>query len=158
MTKQEAGTLIAIVAKFKQIADDEFGGRIYDNVLTIFNKLKTNEKRIFLKGLVNTCFIVEGKVLVSTEDLMDLKNAILETRDKIESQTREPIDAVVEDTNKALLTRQLLSLKKLVVIAMIVISSAVVLGLLIVGSANATFTESVSLVSNFISLFTDVLS
>lgn len=109
MTKKEVTSLIGVIAKVKDIAERDYSGMIYDNILAIFNKLGTKEKRVLLKGLINICFVVEDKVLVSTSDLLEVKEAVLKTKNKVEALPS------IEEANKIELARQLVKLKTLIV-------------------------------------------
>lgn len=83
MTGQKIVTLIEVIAKVKNISDAEFQSKVYDNILTIFNRLNTKEKKVLLKGLINICFIVEDKVLINTSDLVEVKEAVKHAEDSI---------------------------------------------------------------------------
>jgi len=66
-------SLISVIGKVKNISDREYDGRVYDHILTIFNKLSTKEKRVLLRGLINIVFIVEDKVVLNSTDLDHLR-------------------------------------------------------------------------------------
>lgn len=86
MTEQENTTLVAVINKVKTIASNKFDGRVYDNVLAIFNMLTTREKRILLKGLINICFIVEDKIVVDSGLLMGIKHEMhVDAKETVES-------------------------------------------------------------------------
>ncbi len=78
MTDKKPLYLIVVIAKIKDIAEHQYDGKIYDNILAIFNKLTTKEKRVLLRGLINLCFIVEDKVLLNNSDLDPIKNHLAE--------------------------------------------------------------------------------
>jgi len=67
-------SLISVIGKVKNISDKEYDGRVYDHILTIFNKLTTREKRVLLRGLINIVFIVEDKVVLNSTDLDHLRS------------------------------------------------------------------------------------
>ena len=113
MTKQQIVTLIGVISKVKEIADAEYDGKVYDNILAIFNKLQTREKRVLLKGLINICFVVEDKILVSTDDLIEVKEAISDT--KLVCETAYS----VEQNNKDEIALQLIKLKKLMTLGLV---------------------------------------
>lgn len=125
MTKKEIVTLIGVIAKVRQLADYEYEGKIYDNILTIFNKLKTAEKRVLLKGLINICFVVEDKILVSIDDLVEVKDAVEHTKNKVDDVYS------IEQNNKQLLASQLIRLKTLVTKAIILTMVVLILMILI---------------------------
>lgn len=61
-------TLARVIAKVKKIADEEFDGKLYDNVMAIFNELSVRERIIFLRGLMHFCSIIEMTVLNQVND------------------------------------------------------------------------------------------
>jgi len=69
--------LITVIAKIKNISESEYDGKIYDNILAIFNKLSTKEKRVLLRGLINLCFLVEDKVLLNKSDIKPVADQLL---------------------------------------------------------------------------------
>lgn len=123
MTKKEIVTLISVIARVKQIAEQEYEGMIYDNILTIFNALKTAEKRVLLKGLINICFVVEDKILVSIDDLIDVKSAVEDTNSRVTDIYS------VEQANRQLLASQLVHLKTLMTKALILALVILLIGL-----------------------------
>ena len=125
MTKKEITTLIGVIARVRQLADEKFNGLVYDNILTIFNSLKTNEKRVLLKGLINICFVVEDKILVSIDDLVEVKDAVEQTKNKMDDVY------TVEQMNKETLASQLLHLKTLITKAIILTLITILLGIMI---------------------------
>ena len=112
-----------IIAKVKEIAERDYKGKIYDNILTIFNKLTTREKRILLKGLINICFVVEDKVLVSSNDLVEVKDQLTENRNAFMS---------IEESNKLELAKQLVKLKVLIMRVLSLLLAAIIIGLLVI--------------------------
>lgn len=125
MTKKEVVTLIGVIAKVRQVADDQHNGMVYDNILTIFNGLKTAEKRVLLKGLINICFVVEDKILVSIDDLVEVKDAVEHTKSRVDDVY------TVEQTNKQLLASQLIHLKTLITKAIILTLITILMGFMI---------------------------
>jgi len=59
MNDVEKLTLHYVIAKIKTIGRTQYDNKVYENILAIFNQLSTREKRILLKGLINTCFLME---------------------------------------------------------------------------------------------------
>jgi hypothetical protein len=100
--KNNNDTLIAVINKIRSIAIMEYDNKIYDNIHIIYEKLSGIEKRILLKGLINVCFIVEGKALVNSTDLIDVKESLLNTNTKIDATSKE-----IEDLN----AREMIKLK-----------------------------------------------
>lgn len=145
MTKQDIVTLIGVIAKVKEIAERDYNGMIYDNILAIFNKLATKEKRVLLKGLINICFVVEDKILVSTDDLLEVKDAITETKGKIE------VISTVEENNKLELAKQLVRLKTIIVQAFILLLLVILIGLLVLAPANSGVTVIIASLSELFS-------
>jgi hypothetical protein len=45
-------TLLTVANKVQQIADKEYNGNIFDNVLTIFRRLSVSERRVMLIGIM----------------------------------------------------------------------------------------------------------
>lgn len=56
-------SLATVVSKVKHISEVQFEGKVYDNILAIFNQLTISEKRILLRGLIGICFTVEQSIL-----------------------------------------------------------------------------------------------
>jgi len=137
-------TLITVVAKVKEIGSRDYDNKIYDNILTIFNKLTTKEKRILLRGLINVCFIVEDKALVSTNDLAEMKDVIVEARGKIESAQS------VEEQNRLELAKQLVKLKTTIVQALILLLMTIILGFILISMYSDPS-------NSFISMLTDLI-
>lgn len=79
-------TLAKVIAKFKQIADEDFDGKIYENVMSIFNELSVKERALLLRGLINFCFIVEDEIVKNTCALTMVKVSEDEKRNAIDSE------------------------------------------------------------------------
>ena len=142
MTKKEITTLIGVIAKIKEISDRDYDSKLYDNILAIFNRLNTREKRTLLKGLINICFIVEDKVLVSSADLEEVKDAILTTKETI--LTSKDTIASVEEGNRVELTNELIKLKIMFVKALLIVLVTILATFLI-----TKFNISLDLTSSF---------
>lgn len=147
MTKQERVTLIGVIAKVKEIADRDYDNKIYENILAIFNKLNTQQKRILLKGLINICFVVEDKVLVSTADLLEVKDAVLETKGRIESSQS------IEEGNKVELAKQLIKMKTLIIEAVILFLLTCLVIILVIARNNDVIISIISNISQLINFF-----
>lgn len=80
--KDQETTLVGIVTKMKRIAAEQYNGRVFDNIYSIFMQLKVVEKRILLKGLINVLLIVEDKMVDGTlsgkEYTSDVTQAIVQ--------------------------------------------------------------------------------
>jgi len=79
-------TVVAVINKIKYIADTKYEGKAYDNIMIIFNKLNTDEKRVLLRGLMNICFIFEDKFVVETQAIEEVKVLVKENKDTIENE------------------------------------------------------------------------
>lgn len=65
-------TLSGVLVKVKSIALNNYNDRIYDNILPIFSTLHTTEKKIFLKGLLNICYIMNDGEQVSVKKVKEM--------------------------------------------------------------------------------------
>ena len=83
--KQQQRSLLGIITKMKRIAVEQYEGRIYDNIYSIFSQLSTTERRMFLKGVMNILLIVEDKAssgllvnqaYIPTSGLNSIKTAV----------------------------------------------------------------------------------
>lgn len=93
-------TLQGVIIKIKEIAADQYDGKIYDNILSIFNQLETPEKRVFLKGLINLCFIVEDRILSDSVTMGQVKTAVEDAKETIQAEIGD-----IEKINKIELIR-----------------------------------------------------
>lgn len=71
MSRNNKKTLASVISRVKQISEDQYDGKIYDNILAIFNQLTTIEKRVLLRGLIGICFVVDEKILERGEETRD---------------------------------------------------------------------------------------
>jgi hypothetical protein len=99
-------SLSAVILRIRTIANNHYQGKIYDNILPIFNQLTTVEKRVLLRGLVGICFIVEDKILAETETVRDIRQQV-ETTVKKGLQTKQDTEEVLEVENQ----KQMISMK-----------------------------------------------
>lgn len=60
-------SLALVISKIRQVANEQYNGKVYDNILSIFNSLTTVEKRVLLRGLIGFAFMVEEKILSETD-------------------------------------------------------------------------------------------
>ena len=51
-----------VIDKFRIIADNEYDGKIYDNVLSIYMQLTHSERKLFLKSLLQVYFIFNRSI------------------------------------------------------------------------------------------------
>lgn len=103
-------TVVSIIKKIKTISDEKYEGKVYDNIMPIFNKLTTEEKRLLLKGLMNICFILEDKILIPSESLDEVKTMVNDNKNTIQSEIEN-----IEQFNQ----RELIRLKTWLVKAII---------------------------------------
>lgn len=103
-------TVVSIIKKIKTISDEKYEGKVYDNIMPIFNKLTTEEKRLLLKGLMNICFILEDKILIPSESLDEVKTVVNDNKNTIQSEIEN-----IEQFNQ----RELIRLKTWLVKAII---------------------------------------
>lgn len=103
-------TVVSIIKKIRTISDEKYEGKVYDNIMPIFNKLTTEEKRLLLKGLMNICFILEDKILIPSESLDEVKTMVNDNKNTIQSEIEN-----IEQFNQ----RELIRLKTWLVKAII---------------------------------------
>ena len=60
-------SLATVIVKVKHISEVQYEGRVYDNILPIFNQLSTIERRVLLRGLIGICFTIEDQILEDRE-------------------------------------------------------------------------------------------
>jgi hypothetical protein len=148
--EKEALSLLAVIAKIKNIADSEFENKVYDNILTIFNRLNTREKKILLKGLINICFIIDNKVLVNSNDLLDVKAAVKCAEDIIVSSNNS-----VEEYNKVELIKLKSWLVKTTTLALLI---GILVTIIITAKASASDGTASSLVDNLLAVMKVIFS
>ena len=51
-----------VVSKIRYIADHEYDGKVYENILTIYHQLTTREREVLLRGVINICFLAQESV------------------------------------------------------------------------------------------------
>lgn len=52
---KEKLSLRSVLDKIEKAADEQYDGRVYENILAIFKELEIAEQRVFLRGLINIC-------------------------------------------------------------------------------------------------------
>lgn len=109
MPEQQKQKLSDVIVRVKDIASNQYEGRVYDNILNIFADLTLSEQRTLLKGLINICFIVEGQVIENKIDINDNKQ-------KIETNTEniDKLDHETTEIKKELIEIELLNKKELI--------------------------------------------
>jgi hypothetical protein len=50
---KERISLRSVLDKIEKAADEQYDGRVYENILAIFKELEITEQRVFLRGLIN---------------------------------------------------------------------------------------------------------
>lgn len=90
--KDEQKSLAGIVAKIKAIGNEQYDGKMFDNIYSIFNQLLVSERRMLLKGIINILLIVEDKSAngtlvnqgyVQTPGLGAVQNTVLQVEEHI---------------------------------------------------------------------------
>ena len=143
-------TVVAVINKIKYIADSKHEGKVYDNIMSIFNKLNTDEKRVLLKGLMNICFIFEDKFVVETQAIEEVKVLVKENKDTIETEIEN-----IEQFNQKELIRLKTWLVKTVVKSVIGSFVLFSLGLIMFGNDDNAMSK---LLKNVFDLFKVIFS
>lgn len=143
-------TVVGVINKIKYISDTKYDGKVYDNIMPIFNKLSTDEKRVLLRGLMNICFIFEDKFVVETQAIDEVKVLVKENKETIETEIEN-----IEQFNQ----KELIRLKTWLVKAVVktVIGSFVLfsLGLILFGNDDNAMSK---LFKNVFDLFKVIFS
>lgn len=143
-------TVVGVINKIKYIADTKYDGKVYDNIMSIFNKLNTDEKRVLLRGLMNICFIFEDKFVVETQAIDEVKSLVRENKDTIESEIEN-----IEQFNQRELIRLKTWLVKTVVKSIIGSFVLFSLGLIMFGNDDNAVSK---LLKNVFDLFKVIFS
>lgn len=143
-------TVVGVINKIKYIADTKYDGKVYDNIMSIFNKLNTDEKRVLLRGLMNICFIFEDKFVVETQAIDEVKSLVRENKDTIESEIEN-----IEQFNQRELIRLKTWLVKTVVKSIIGSFVLFSLGLIMFGNDDNAISK---LLKNVFDLFKVIFS
>jgi predicted phosphohydrolase len=143
-------TVVGVINKIKYIADTKYEGKVYDNIMPIFNKLNTDEKRVLLKGLMNICFIFEDKFVVETQAIEEVKVLVKENKDTIENEIEN-----IEQFNQRELIRLKTWLVKTVVKSIIGSFVLFSLGLIMFGNDDNAISK---LLKNVFDLFKVIFS
>lgn len=143
-------TVVAVINKIKYIADSKYEGKVYDNIMIIFNKLNTDEKRVLLRGLMNICFIFQDKFVVETQAIEEVKVLVKENKDTIENEIEN-----IEQFNQKELIRLKTWLVKTVVKSVIGSFVLFSLGLIMFGNDDNAMSK---LLKNVFDLFKVIFS
>lgn len=143
-------TVVAVINKIKYIADSKYEGKVYDNIMIIFNKLNTDEKRVLLRGLMNICFIFQDKFVVETQAIEEVKILVKENKDTIENEIEN-----IEQFNQKELIRLKTWLVKTVVKSIIGSFVLFSLGLIMFGNDDNAMSK---LLKNVFDLFKVIFS
>lgn len=120
MPIEKITTLIGVVAKVKEIGEQNYQNKIYDNIHHIYNQLTEREQTVLLKGLINICFIVEGKVLVDSSELKTVQEVIVDSKEAI-------LDT--ENANKIALAKEIIKLKIVLIKSILAALLCIIIGL-----------------------------
>jgi len=133
VTKAENYSLMQVIAKIKNMAESDYDNKIYDNILTIFNRLMIRDRKILLKGLINICFIIDDKTLVDNNDLEKVKLSLLDTKESLAVGLRS-----IEEYNELELIKLKTWLVKALSIGLLVMVACFILLGIKIGSDNGT--------------------
>lgn len=90
--KEEKTTLVSVIDRVKKIADEQHEGKVYDNVLAIFDQLSLRERQTLLRGLINICFLVDNRLLEDSSVSNGCSKTILDHEiDTIESYNKKEL-------------------------------------------------------------------
>jgi hypothetical protein len=84
MSDQEQEKLSVILTKIKEIGNESYEGKVFDNILNIFADLTLAEQRALLKNLITICFIVQDQVLDNAANIAINKSQIQTNKQNIE--------------------------------------------------------------------------
>ena len=120
MPNEKITTLIGVVSKVKDIGEREYSNKIYDHIHQIYHQLTEREQVVLLRGLINICFIVEGKVLVDSSELTTVRNEIAGSKEAI-------LDT--ENSNKIALAKEIIKLKIILIKSILAALLCIIIGL-----------------------------
>lgn len=156
--KHEQRSLPGVITKMKTIAVEQYDGKIYDNVYSIFNQLSAAERRMFLKGVVNILLIIDDKansgVLVNqayipSAGLNNIKNSVLQAEQHITDNLSS-----IEQFN----AREMIKLKSTITkIAVITVAVAIVGMLLTAVYLSNSRGETIGLFTEFGKIIAEVM-
>lgn len=93
-----------VMDKFRIIADNEYDGKIYENVLSIYAQLTHAERKLFLKSLIQVYFIFSRSISEASLPDEDKK------KDKTAKEVCTVIQSEIDDISSAN-ERELIKLK-----------------------------------------------
>lgn len=64
---KERISLRSVLDKIEKAAEEQYDGRIYENILAIFKELEISEQRVFLRGLVNICLTFKTDLTIEKQ-------------------------------------------------------------------------------------------
>ncbi len=76
-SEDDAPKLHELMEKFRSIGKNDYSGKVYDNVMSIFDELTLEEQKQFLRGclgmyIASSSPIIHNKTLIDTGNLIDL--------------------------------------------------------------------------------------
>ena len=92
-----------VIDKFRIIADNEYEGEIYDNVLSIYMQLTHSERKLFLKSLLQVYFIFSRSIQEPTTEIDQIRanKPKTEAKDKKPKEPCAAIQGEIEDIDDA---------------------------------------------------------
>jgi hypothetical protein len=156
--KNEQRSLGGIVAKMKLIAAEQYDGKIYDNIYSIFNQLLVNERRMLLKGIINILLIVEnksdngsltGQAYVPSPGLGEVKNTVLQVEENINSNLN-----TIEHFNKIEMIKLKSSVTKILIIAVVGTIAAMLIAAVTLSSSK---TETIGIFAEFFKIVGEMM-
>lgn len=151
-------TLPAIIKKMRGIAQEQFNGRIYDNIYGIFMQLTVHEKRMLLKGIINILLIVEDKTnngtlvseaYVETTNLGAVKQTVLDAEQHITSNLSD-----IEEFNKV----EMIKLRSKITIIVVIFALLSLFGMMMVAIyLSQSKTETLSMFTEFGKIIAEML-
>jgi hypothetical protein len=156
--KHEQRSLPGVIMKMKTIAVEQYDGKIYDNVYSIFNQLSASERRMFLKGVMNILLIIDDKVnsgvlvnqaYIPSAGLNNIKNSVLQAEQHITDNLSS-----IEQFN----AREMIKLKSTITkIAVITVAVAIVGILLTAVYLSNSRGETIGLFTEFGKIIAEVM-
>lgn len=155
---QQEKTLPAVIKKLRTIAEEQFNGRMYDNIYAIFMQLTMHEKRMLLKGTINILMIVEDKTnngtlvteaYVESATLGQVKKAVIDS----EKHITEGINTV-EEFNRV----EMIRLKSKITIIVVIFALLSIFGMLLIGMyLSQSKAETISMFSEFAKILSEMI-
>lgn len=129
--KDEQRSLPGVISKMKRIGAEQYDGKMFDNIYSIFNQLLVSEKRLLLKGVINMLFIIEDKTIngsLVNQPYAHLTaiSKVQETVEKVEHNMTDSLTNL-EDFNR----REMIKLRSRVTLVGVVIVGLGIVGMMI---------------------------